>query len=207
VGVKPPVAGDKPPTIAALKPTTFGAKPPVVVEKPAVVVSEKPVIAPAPELTVEEPAEDAEDGDDKFVSLDGQPVSAPLSNLTKGRPKIPATSRRPPSVLHPLEKSNIYLEESSEPARASPGLAPPPSVPKPAGPVAKPTPKASGTFYYYFFFSILRKTCCCPVPGENATLQELRKWMVAEVEALREELQEEKSKRQALETRLAALEK
>jgi len=31
--------------------------------------------------------------------------------------------------------------------------------------------------------------------------------MVAEVEALREELQEEKSKRQALETRLAALEK
>lgn len=78
--------------------------------------------------------------------------------------------------------------------------------PSPLVLLPSPRPRPLVLFYYYFF-SILRKTCCCPVPGENATLQELRKWMVAEVEALREELQEEKSKRQALETRLAALEK
>jgi molybdopterin converting factor small subunit len=46
-----------------------------------------------------------------------------------------------------------------------------------------------------------------PMPGDTATVAELRAWMSGEVDKLREALAEERSRRIALEARVAALER
>jgi molybdopterin converting factor small subunit len=45
------------------------------------------------------------------------------------------------------------------------------------------------------------------MPGDTATVAELRAWMSGEVDRLREALAEERSRRIALEARVAALER
>ena len=44
-------------------------------------------------------------------------------------------------------------------------------------------------------------------PGDHASVAELRAWMVAEVDKLRDQLNEERGKRIALEARVASLER